>query len=147
MPSISEFKKTFFDPNAVLDPAVRVMRQKLSRYGAFVRTRAKSSIKKRKKPADPGKPPSSHAGTLKRLIFFGFEPSTQTVVVGPAKFENRHNYVVPEVLEKSGTVVVVKPGKKPQAAHYRGNPFMQPAHEAELPKFMESLKDSITPNA
>lgn len=145
MPSVAEFKRAFFDPAAVTDPADRALRRLLSRYGAFVRQRARTSIRKDKGSAAPGSPPFSHKGFLKRLIFFAYEAATKTVVVGPAKLRSRQAYTVPEVLEHSGTVTVVRPRRRPQVRRYAGNPFMGPAQAAELPKFLDSLQDSIQP--
>lgn len=143
MPSIQDFQKAFFDPAAVTDPAERAYRAKLSRHGAFVRRRARSSIRKRKRSARPGEPPTDRKGLLKKFILFGYEPDIRTVVIGPAKLMGKANYTVPEVLEHGGRVVVLRPGRKPRPANYRGNEFMGPAQAAELPKFLGSLKDSI----
>jgi len=36
----------------------------------------------------PGSLPSSHVGTLRRLIFFGYDLSARSVVIGPAPLRN-----------------------------------------------------------
>ena len=64
-----EFKQLFFDRQAVISKVDAATRRVLSKFGAFVRRSAKSSIRKLKKPAPPGHPPSSHTGLLKKFIF------------------------------------------------------------------------------
>lgn len=169
-PTIEEFKKAFFDPAAIMEPSERVMRKKLSQYGAFTRRTAKSSIKKapkadaktgeikrgrKAKNADlvdavskPGNPPYSHGpGLYKKFIYFGYEAATQTVIIGPALFKSNRGVRVPEITEKGGDTIIIRPGRKPRPAHYEERPAMRLAHEKELPKFMGTLQDSIKPGA
>jgi hypothetical protein len=82
--NIAKAKGMFFSAPKVLGAVNKGERRALSRSGALVRTIAKRSIRKRKKPSQPGQPPSSHSGLLKRFIFFGYDPATRSVVVGPA---------------------------------------------------------------
>lgn len=169
MPSISQFKRTFFDARRVTDPAERVIKTKLSRFGAFTRRTAKTSIKKapkvdasgkikrgRKKKgveyrdavSKPGDPPFGHGQQLyKKFIYFGYDAAKQTVIIGPALFKRQGPYIVPEIIEKGGDVLIVRPGRRPRPARFRARPAMQLAHDAELPKFMVGLKDSIKPGA
>ena len=67
-------KKMFFDAKAVISRVDAATRKVLSRFGAFVRTGAKHSIHKRKAVSQPGEPPSSHVGLLRKLIYFGYDP-------------------------------------------------------------------------
>ena len=76
-------KGMFFDRKVVTNAVDRAARRVLSRFGAFVRRGARSSIRKRKRVAEPGMPPSSHTGLLKRNIFFLYEPHHSSVVIGP----------------------------------------------------------------
>jgi ribosomal 50S subunit-associated protein YjgA (DUF615 family) len=82
---LAKVKSSFFDRKIVIDAMDRAARNVLSKFGAFVRQRAKSSIRQRKRASDPGKPPSSHTGVLKDFIFFGYEADRQSVVIGPTK--------------------------------------------------------------
>jgi hypothetical protein len=160
------FQKLFFDRASVITATTAATRRVLSKFGAFVRTRAKSSIRRRKRISEPGQPPSSHAGTLKRLIFFGYEASKQSVVIGPAfsggdaamtsritKSTRRKSgtnidvigtrrirYVVPFVLEYGGTVTA---GGGKRQYRYRARPFMRPALEAEKGQLPKLWKDSV----
>lgn len=55
----------------------------LGKWGAYVRQTARQSMRRRKKPAPPGMPPSVHEGSVKRLVHFYYDLKTDTVVVGP----------------------------------------------------------------
>jgi hypothetical protein len=92
----------FFDRAAVIEAVGRANAQALSKAGAFIRRTAKGSIRKVKGPAKPGKPPHSHVGTLKDLIFFSFDSSTVSVVIGPTPF--RGVAIAPRALELGGEV-------------------------------------------
>ena len=94
----------FFDRQAVIDAVGRANAQVLGRAGAFIQRRAKSSIRKRKRVSLPGEPPSSHVGTLRNLIYFGFDTATQSMVVGPTPVGAIG--LVPPTLEYGGPAVV-----------------------------------------
>lgn len=124
--TINAAKDNFFDAEKVLKKLGIAQRRVLSRYGAFVRTRAKTSLRYKQGPSEPGKPPHAHKGNLRvrkdkktgankwrtisllrEYIFFGYESDRETVVVGPALLNsskhNRSRYTVPELLEHGGT--------------------------------------------
>lgn len=125
----------FFDTEAVRRAADAVTRAALSRFGAFTRQRARSSIRKRKKVSAPGQPPSSHEGSLKRLILFAYDATRKSVVVGPVKFARGE---APRLLEHGGTTV--RGGTSgPRTLTYRARPFVGPAARTELDKFPETL--------
>ena len=84
-----DIKRMFFDRQAVISKVDAATRRVLSRFGAFVRRSAKSSIRKRKKAAPPGQPPSSHTGLLKKFIFFGYDADRRSVVIGPTRLNQK----------------------------------------------------------
>ena len=131
----------FFDSRAVLDKVDAATRKVLSKFGAFVRTTARHSIRKRKKVSDPGKPPSSHVGTLKRLIFFGYDLGSRSVVIGPAPF--RSTVEAPPLLEYGGTASRTDRKGRSKLARYAARPFMGPAFEKEMPKLPAMWRDSV----
>lgn len=173
MPVKVELKVTrlFFDRKEVIDAVGRARAAALSKAGAFVRTAARSSIRKRKRASAPGQPPSSHVGLLKNFIFFSFDPIPKSVVVGPEKLNQRafigQNLIVgtvPHVLEFGGTEGIrekrlsrgkwtamghrrPRPGQKTRVrrARYRARPFMNPALEREAPKFADLWANSVKP--
>lgn len=133
-------KRSFFDVVKIQDEAERLRLRGLSKFGAYVRQRARTSIRKRKKISEPGKPPSSHAGELKKLIFFAYDSGTRSVVVGPALFKRGG---VPSLLEYGGTIVRKLKGGAVRRLVYRPRPYMSPALEAERPKFTQVLKSLV----
>jgi hypothetical protein len=95
-----DVKAMFFDRRAVLDALGRANVQRLGRAGAFIQRRAKSSIRKRKRASNPGEPPSSHVGTLRNLLYFGFDTATRSIVIGPTPLSAIG--IVPPTLEFGG---------------------------------------------
>ena len=123
-----DIKAMFFDRKAVLGAVDRATRNVLSKFGAFVRTTAKHSIRKRKAISQPGQPPSSHVGTLRDLIYFGYDTTSRSVVIGPTPF--RSTVEAPPLLEYGGTARLVRKGKS-VVATYKPRAFMGPAFEKE----------------
>ncbi len=161
---IKAYSRFFFDRAEVRDAVDRGTRRALSKFGAFVRRRARTSIRKKKGISEPGKPPNSHLGLLRKGILFAFDPSAKSVVIGPVPMSKPNG--VPELLEKGGTVpgngreiwVTNTPGRNAQGQFvskgktrvvldgnlvYRPRPYMGPAYQAELPKAPQMFKDAI----
>ena len=135
-------KEMFFDRAKVQKAVTDAARKVLSRFGAFVRTGAKSSIRKRKKISQPGQPPSSHTGLLKRLIFFGYDPSKKSVVIGPTPIGSG-TAEAPPLLEYGGSARRKDRKGKTVTATYRPRPFMGPALEKEEAKLPTMWDDSV----
>ena len=78
----------FFDRQAVIDRMSKANRQALSKAGAFIRRRARTSLRRRKSTSPPGSPPSVHSddsiATLKNILF-AYEPHSESLVVGPVR--------------------------------------------------------------
>ncbi len=135
-------KGNFFDRGTVQSAADRTTKRVFSRFGAFVRTRARSSIRKRKRVSTPGQPPSSHVGTLKKFIFFGFDPIKRSVVIGPVPISG--GGTAPETLEYGGQAsLFVKEKKQRVTANYRPRPFMTPAFTEEQKTLPALWRDSV----
>ena len=135
-------KRSFFDRGSVQSAVDRTTARVFSRFGAFVRTRARSSIRKRKRVSTPGQPPSSHAGTLKKFIFFSFDARSRSVVVGPVPIAG--GGTAPESLEYGGrTSLFVREKNERVTANYRPRPFMTPAFTEEQKTLPALWRDSI----
>src|SRR5690242_12299768 len=88
----------FFDRKAVVDATTVAERKALSRIGAFVRRRARSSLRRRKRVSRPGEPPSVHSkddtANLKNILF-AYEPSHRRVVIGPVGLNQVNSLTLP----------------------------------------------------
>jgi hypothetical protein len=133
-------KGGFFDRDKVMRSVDAGTRKVLSKFGAFVRQRAKTSIRKRKGTSSPGSPPYSHVGLLRKFILFAYDPQRRSVVIGPAL--TKEGSQAPRLLEHGGDAVIVDRGKA-RHVRYRPRPFMQPAFEAEKPKLSALWRDSV----
>ena len=102
-----------------------------NRQGALVRTIARRSIRTRKKPSQPGKPPTNRTGKLKRFIFYFWSDGTQSVVVGPEKLPGAKTET-PAALE--GTR---------RRRRLRARPYMEPALTKAKDKLPELWQDAI----
>lgn len=133
---LNQAKGLFFDRTVVLNATSRAERKVLSKFGAFVRTRARTSIRKRKGPSEPGQPPSSHTGLLKRNIFFVYDRSRHSVLIGPILL-NQKIGDAPRALEEGGqSRVFTGRGRRRRLLRtvlIRARPYMKPAFERELP--------------
>lgn len=138
-----EIKRMFFDRQAVISKVDAATRRVLSKFGAFVRRSAKSSIRKRKKAAPPGQPPSSHTGLLKKFIFFGYDAARQSVVIGPTRLNQKGRGEAPPLLEYGGKTTLKRGGKKRRVT-YQARPYMGPAFEKEKPQLPAMWRGSIT---
>ena len=56
----------------------------LRRMGAYIRRVAQSKVRQSRNPSQPGEPPHTRRGALKRGILFGVDRRTNSVVVGPS---------------------------------------------------------------
>jgi hypothetical protein len=85
----------FFDRPRIVAALSKPKRKALSKAGAFVRTAARSSLRRRKGPSSPGSPPSVHAPSGERAslktILFAYDAQRDSVVVGPVKL-NQVNF-------------------------------------------------------
>jgi len=140
-----DVKRVFFDTKAVRAKTNKATRRVLSRFGAFVRQTARRSIRRRKKASQPGRPPSSHRGLLKKFIWFGYDVVRRSVVIGPVRLSQKGRGEAPSALEHGGIVMMQSPrrrGKKTRA-RIRPRPFMGPAIEKEKPKLPALWRDSV----
>lgn len=99
-------KNLFFDRALVAREVGKANAKALSKAGAFVQRRARSSMRRRKKSSAPGTPPSAHAesGDTRSLkkILFAYDNNNQSVVVGPLRL-NGEQGSVPALHEFGGT--------------------------------------------
>lgn len=149
MLGIRDTKRHFFDRAAVKSMMGKKSRRALARFGGLVRKTAQGLIRTRKRSSLPGLPPSSHTGLLRRFIYFFFDQSNQSVIIGPAKLERRRTdkdglplggRTIPETLETGGEIWSAA-GRNAKQTFRRvkvaPRPFMGPAlakKSGELPR-------------
>jgi len=127
-----KFTLASFSPRAVQRSMDPVKKDALTHAGASVRKRARQSIRRRKGTSKPGEPPRSHVGTLKRLIYYGWDPASESVVVGPLRFGEGGA----PALEYGGLArIKINRGDKAVRvrARVRARPFMGPAKKQVEP--------------
>lgn len=107
----------FFDRAKVLNAINKAESQALSKAGAYIRTRARTSIlRRRKKTSPPGSPPSVHStdqvATL-RNILFAYNPGSHSVFIGPVGLNQinrnaatRSSVPIPSLMEFGGAVSI-----------------------------------------
>lgn len=149
-----DIKKFFFDRAAVIKAMDAASRRALNKAGGLVRKIARYSIKSRAKgTAPPGQPPYSHVGAKRRKlnrkrkkqgqepirggfqgvkhILYGYEPSRQTVIVGP-------------ISNRRGTVTrALEFGGRSGRATIRPHPFMRPALKKAAPEIPMLWANSV----
>lgn len=160
-------KSMFFDRPKVRRAMDAGTHRALSKAGAFIRTRARSSMRTRKGASAPGRPPHAHFGSLKRLLFFAYDRDRKSVVVGPVKYRKG---VAPALNEYGGKIRVrnhmiripaKQKGKKRAKGvrfargagskvirvtgllRYPQRPFMRPALEAEMQNIPPAFRNVI----
>ena len=78
-----QIKSMFFDRQGVKDALDSATYYYLSRQGGYIRKVARNSMRPVRGPSAPGTPPHRHVGFLWRLLFYAYDRSARSVVVGP----------------------------------------------------------------
>ena len=73
-----------FDANGLVARAAKASVDVLRRMGAYIRRAAQSKVRQSRNPSQPGEPPHTRRGALKRGILFGVDRRTNSIVVGPS---------------------------------------------------------------
>lgn len=150
--TLKSAKEGFFDRPKVLGIAGEASVKVLSRQGALVWKIARRSIRKRKKPSQPGSPPSSHVGLLKDMMFFSYDDSSRSVVIGPVLINKPTG--APRTLEFGGDTEIeehkfrYRGGKRVyltvrKKVTIKARPYMGPALEAAKPYLEKTWQNSI----
>ena len=154
---INVTKQIFFDRDRIVRAMDAKTKKVLSSTGAFARTVMRRGMRKRKKISQPGEYPSAHEGSLRRLVYFGYDEPTQSLVVGPTLFRSKVGVgigtasTVPELVNYGGLVfrqttralhrkgkrVIVSGGV--QKHFYRPRPFVG----LTFPKAVAKLRENM----
>lgn len=128
----ARIKRAFFSSDKVGGGLDRKTRRVLSKFGAFVRRAAQTSMRTRQGSSPPGSPPFSHGRKLlKRMLFFAYDANKKSVVVGPLRLGRTANQHVPRVQEEGGRIARKVRGKS-VVHEYKPRPFMGPAFQKNI---------------
>lgn len=153
-------KGGFFDREPVRRAVDAAALRILSRFGAYVRQRARTSVRVREGVSPPGRPPFGHrsgvrrkadrsgevrvrpASLLREFILFSYDRERKSVIVGPAKLSGTVGPRALEALEYGGPTVALVGGKK-RSVTVRARPFMRPAFAEELQRLPEDWRNAV----
>ena len=130
-----ELSRLRFSARPIVTAVDRAKIKYVTQAGAFIRKEARDSIRKRKKPAPPGRPPTNVKGTLKAFIKFAVDKRHPiNVVVGPELLASQRDSQ--KTLELGGSVrreIFEKGGRQQRTVNYKARPYMGPAYEKTEP--------------
>lgn len=151
----------FFDRTAVISAVGHAESKVLNEEGRLVRKEAQASLKYEDGPSRPGQPPHAHrtgqrtttskstgrvrrraVSFLREFIFYRFDPTTRSVVVGPERLSSTVDPRSLSALEHGGTSTILDRGQR-RTVRIEERPFMGPALASELPGFAGLWKDSV----
>ena len=128
-----------------MKPAKRKKEAELTESEAELWNKQKATRHRRRQPigkvpfyvhSQPGEPPRKIRGDLSKFLYFVWDPSTRSVVVGPQGFPGRD---APENLEHGGQ------SKATDGTPFRmeARPFMFPALQDNAPKFPQLFANAL----
>lgn len=137
--------KTFFDSPKVKNAMDKTTHKALSKFGAYVMTVARNSMKKAAAsapPSEPGSPPRAREGHLRRFLFFSYDRRTQNVIIGPELLSGQPtDPTIPELHEFGGAM---RPRRRRGTLRkYPARPYMQSAFEKGQEKLDEFWAQAI----
>lgn len=154
-------KEGFFDRQKVIDAEDKATLRNLKAQGRIVRSTAQKSLVYSKASASPGRPPHAHrtqtvykksrksgrvrkqsVSPLRDKIWFAYDSTSRSVVVGPVKLSGMVSNNAPASLEAGGSSVIMVHGKR-RAVTIQPHPFMRPAAVAAIGDVPAIWKDSI----
>lgn len=169
-------KGSFFDRPEIQRRVEKMKLRAMRKFGAYVRTVAQRSLRYAKnKHSKPGEPPKVHTtanysrlkinkktgkavrkalSPLRDLIFFSFDQSRDSVVIGPIGFKTKNRVPVPQLLEHGGEMMGLpkkrrlrglasqagKPVNVRVPVRLEPRPYMWPAAREQMPKFPELFR-------
>lgn len=139
----ARLKRAFFSGSDVARFLDRKTRRVLSKFGAYVRRAAQTSMRDRKGAAPPGSPPYAHGRRLlRRLLFFSYDPAAKAVVVGPVRLGETADQHVPRLQEEGGRIARQTRSGKTVVRNYRPHPFMKPAFDKNVGWVAEEYRNA-----
>lgn len=128
--SLRTLKAGFVDRAVVVSRVEKARLRWLSKVGAFTRTAAIRSMRRRKRSSAPGQPPSAHAPSSQGLRNILFAVEADTMIAGPVSFNGIESADVPQVHEYGGLKsnrIRTRKGTERRTVRYPARPYMRPA--------------------
>ena len=119
-----------FDEDGIVARIARASRDILRRAGAYVRRVAQRKVVTSPKASQPGQPPHSRRGLLKRSILFASD-GDRSVLVGPG-----FNFV-------GASASAHEFGGKYMKERYPKRPLMSPALKESAPRVAKMWQDAV----
>jgi len=120
-----------FQSPKVLRAVNRANVRGLGHAGAGIRLRARRSIRRSESPSQPGHPPHTRKGQLKRALLYAVERSDERVVVGPTY----------EIVGRSA--MAHEFGGRYRRERYPKRPLMGPALIKHMPRIPKHWRASV----
>ena len=125
--------RSFFDKPKVAKAIDAKTRRVLSKFGAFTRRDAQTSMRPGKKPSPAGQPPRSRGKKLlRKLLFFSDDSTAKKVVIGPLRLDRTAEQHVPRALDEGGVIVRRDKVGKAHRNRYGKHPYMRPAFDRNI---------------
>jgi len=119
-----------FDEDGLVARIARASRDVLRRAGAYVRRVAQRKVATSPKPSQPGQPPHSRKGLLKRAILFA-SVGDRSVLIGPG-----FNFV-------GASASAHEFGGKYMKERYPNRPLMGPSLKESAPHLAKLWRDAV----
>ena len=120
-----------FDKDGLVARVAKASVEVLRRMGAYVRRSAQHKIHTSDKASQPGTPPHSKTGALKRGLLFGVEKNRQRVLVGPSfRFVGE-------------SMAAHEFGGKYRKERYPKRPLMGPTLKESAPRLAKLWQDAV----
>lgn len=150
--TLQAVKASILESQKIMQSMHRAGERAFVRFGAFVRTRAKTSMKYSKNVSEPGNPPRAHSGLIRDFLFFAVESHASNVVIGPMLLNATRSKTTLTALEHGGLSLIFQRATRNRPASSKpimveARPFMQPAFETELERAPYLWENSLRETA
>ena len=140
--------KMFVDTPGVMARVGKQRQRVLAVTGGYAAKGMQRSIRpagKKKTASKEGGPPRSRQGDLRKHIYFGLDPVTESVVIAPLKFQSQPKLIgaesVPDLLEGGGQELLMDPRRKTTVkVEYGPRPFVAPQLQPAEQKMADELE-------
>jgi hypothetical protein len=159
--SVGAAQAGFLDRKVVIDAVGKAKAKYFNEAGRLVRKTALKSLVYSDKASSPGQPPHAHKSRkftrrsrrtgksrtrnvsfLREFLYYKYDKSTKSVVVGPERLRTTVDAGSLKALEQGGNSTIVDRGKK-RRVRIKARPFMGPALAAEAPNLPAIWRDSV----